>query len=414
MDLETERFLKMLLSECIHVAKNDDLSSLCHRSKNLWNAGNWYVRQEYFYTEKVLFYEDLDFILKSKPAYKALPAQCSQQTLKLLGKAWKSFFAAMKEWKRNPSAFTGRPCPPKYKEKDGESIVVFTNQQCKIRDGYLHFPPKMEPRLEPVKTRLPESTDLREVRVNPRGSGYVVEIVYQKEEIDLHLNKNNVLSIDIGLENVVTTVDSIGSKPIAIKGGALKSINQFYNKQLAKYRSVLNKEGIFKDSKRIVKLHEKRNEKIKTEFHRISRWIVNRCIEKNIGTIVIGYNDGWKQRVPFRKDVKQSFIQIPFTMLFHQIEYKAALVGIDVTIVTEAYTSKASFIDGDIVPVEYDGEDHPFSGRRTKRGLYKSRDGRIINADVNGACNIGKKAFPNAFHADGIEGAGLHPEIVVI
>lgn len=404
----------MLLSERIRVAKNEAFSSLCHRSKNLWNAANWYVRQEYFYTEKVLFYEDLDFILKSKPMYKALPAQCSQQTLKLLGKSWKSFFAAMREWKHDRSAFTGRPCPPKYKEKAGESIIVFTNQQCKIRGGFLRFPPRVEPKLDPVKTRLPDSTDLREVRIIPRGTGYVIEIVYQKEETDLHLNKNNVTGIDIGLENVVTTVDSIGSKPIAVKGGALKSINQFYNKQLAKYRSILNKQGIFKDSKRIKKLHETRNEKIKTEFHRISRWIVNRCIEKDIGTVVIGYNDGWKQRVPFRKDTKQSFIQIPFVMLIHQIEYKAKLVGITVNVVTEAYTSKASFLDGDVVPSEYDGLEHEFSGRRAKRGMYRSKNGVKINADVNGAYNIGRKAFPNAFVADGIEGVGLHPEIVVI
>ncbi len=404
----------MILSERIHVPKNDDLSLLCHRSKNLWNLGNWYVRQEYFYNENVLFYDDLAFMLKGKDAFTNLPAQCAQQTLKLLGKSWKSFFNAMKEWKQNPSSFTGRPKPPKYKEKAGESIIVFTNQQCKIKGGYLHFPPRMEPKLEPVKTRLPDSTDLREVRVIPRGTGYAIEIVYQKEEIDLHLNKSNVLSMDIGLENVVTTVDSIGSKPIAIKGGALKSINQFYNKQLARYRSVLNKQGIFKDSKRIKRLHEKRNEKVKTEFHRISRWIVSRCIGKDIGTIVIGYNDGWKQRVPFRKDVKQMFIQIPFATLISQIEYKAKLVGIKTIVVTEAYTSKASFLDGDTVPVEYNGENHTFSGRRKKRGLYKSKNGVIINADVNGACNIGRKAVPDAFNADGIEGAGLHPEIIVI
>jgi putative transposase len=141
---------------------------------------------------------------------------------------------------------------------------------------------------------------------------------------------------------------------------------------------------------------------------------VNRCIKKDIGTIVIGYNNGWKRHVPFRKDVKQSFIQIPFTALVHQIEYKSTLVGINVVVVNEAYTSKASYLDGDAIPIEHDGKDHVFSGTRVKRGLYKSKNGIVINADVNGAWNIGKKAVPNAFTADGIEGAGLHPKIIVI
>ena len=117
----------MILSEQIQIDKNDVVSSLCHRSKNVWNAANWYVRQEYFYNEKVLFYEDLDYILKSKPVYKELPAQCAQQTLKMLGNSWKSFFAAMKEWWVNPSKFLGRPKPPNYKKKGGETIIIFTN-----------------------------------------------------------------------------------------------------------------------------------------------------------------------------------------------------------------------------------------------------------------------------------------------
>jgi putative transposase len=100
--------------------------------------------------------------------------------------------------------------------------------------------------------------------------------------------------------------------------------------------------------------------------------------------------------------------------MIHQIEYKCKLVGIDVVVDTEPYTSKASFIDGDVIPYKYDGEKHVFSGKRLKRGLYKSKDGVLINADVNGGYNIGKKAFPNAFVADGIEGVGLHPKIIII
>jgi putative transposase len=404
----------MLLAEQVQIEKNENISSLCHRSKNLWNAANWYVRQEYFYNEKVLFYEDLDFILKSNPVYKALPAQCSQQTLKLLGKSWKSFFAAMKEWKIHPFKFKRMPRPPKYKERDGETIVIFTNQQCGIAGGYLHFPPRMESKIDPIKTRLPDDADLREVRVVPAGTGYTIEIVYERPEIDLKLDKENVASIDIGLTNIVTIVNNIGEKPIVVKGGAVKSINQFYNKRLAKYRSILAKQDIFDDSKRLKKLHRDRNNRIKTAFHRISKGIVDYLVQNDIGSLAIGYNEGWKQRCRMQKDVKQQFIQLPFAKLVHQIEYKCKLVGIDVTINTESYTSKASFLDGDAIPDEYDGQKHVFSGRRLKRGIYRSGNGILINADVNGGYNIGKKAFPNAFVADGIEGAGLHPKIVVI
>ena len=404
----------MLLSEQIQIARHDAVSSLCHRSKNVWNAANWYVRQEYFYNEKVLFNEDIDYILKSKPVYKELPAQCAQQTLKLLGKSWKSFFNAMKEWRSTPSKFLGRPKPPNYKEKGGETIIIFTNQQCTIFGGFLHFPPRMELKIAPIKTRLPDTTNLREVRIVPRGIGYVVEIVYEKEEIDLYLNKEHVASIDIGLANIVTIVNNIGEKPIVVKGGVVKSINQFYNKQLAMYRSALNKQGVFIDSKRIKKLHHDRNNKIKTEFHRISRKVVDYLIENDIGRLAIGYNEGWKQRCKMRKDVKQLFVQLPFATMIHQIEYKCKLVGIDVVVDIESYTSKASFIDGDVIPCKYDGMEHVFSGKRLKRGLYKSKDGFVINADVNGGYNIGKKAFPNAFVADGIEGVGLHPKIIVI
>lgn len=399
----------MLLTESIQVKKNEELSSLCHASKNLWNAGNYYIKQEYICLERFLNYHDLDYIFKSKESYKVLPAQTAQQALKLLEASWKSFFRAMKEWKANPRKFLGRPKPPRYKEKNGEMVAIFTNQQCKIKDGFLHFPKKAN--LKPVKTRI--NSKLHQVRVLPIGIGYKIEIVHEKEEIDLNLNKDNVASIDIGLNNIITMVNNIGEQPIVVKGGVVKSMNQYYNKQLSRYRSILNKQGVFKDSKRIKRLHQKRNNKINLEFHRISREVVDYLIKHDIGSIVVGYNEGWKQRCNIGKINNQKFVQLPFRFLINQIEYKCNLVGIDVFVEGEAYTSKASFLDGDLIPIKHEkGKKYNFSGRRIQRGLYKSKKGTILNADTNGAYNIGRKAFPKAFDADGIEGAGLHPKIL--
>ena len=393
----------MRLTEIIQVKHSIELSKVCHLAKNLYNLANWYIRQDFFKLNNILSYYDLDFILKHKEAYRKLPSQTSQQILKLVNRNWKSYFKAIKEYKQNYMKFKKKPKIPKYKRKNGESIVIFTNQQCKIKNGYLFFPKKAN--LEPIKSRIKEK--LNQVRILPKGVYYVIEIVYEKAEQDLGLDKKHILSIDLGLNNLITAVNNNGFKPFIIKGGIVKSINQYYNKQLAYFRSIENKRGNFQDTKRIKKLHFKRNNKIKTIFHRISKTIIECCIQNNIGTIVIGYNIGWKQKINIRKKNNQNFVQIPYLKLVKQIEYKAQLKGISFLTVDEAYTSKCSFIDKESI------EKHEiYLGKRIKRGLFRTSKGLKINADVNGAYNIMKKAFPNAISVDGIEAFGLMPQII--
>ena len=393
----------MRLTEIIHLRSSEQLSKLCHLAKNLYNLGNWYVRQDFFNFENVLSYYDLDFILKYKKAYRNLPSQTSQQILKLLNRNWKSYFKGLKEYRQDFKKFKKKPKIPRYKKKNGELIVIFTNQQCKIKDGCLYFPKRVN--LEPIRTRIKEK--LKEVRIIPLGGCYKIEIVYEKEKKDLGLNKENILSIDLGLNNLITAVNNNGRNPFIIKGGIVKSINQYYNKQLAYFKRIENKKGNLQDTKRIQKLHLKRNNKINTIFHRISKNVIEYCIQNNIGTIVIGYNNGWKQKINIGKKNNQNFVQIPLLKLVKQIEYKAQLKGISVLTIDEAYTSKCSFLDKESI------EKHEtYVGKRIKRGLFRTSNGTIINADVNAGYNIMKKAFPNSVSVDGIEAFGLMPQVI--
>ena len=187
----------------------------------------------------------------------------------------------------------------------------------------------------------------------------------------------------------------------------VKSINQYYNKQLAYFKSIENKKGNFTDTKRIQKLHLTRNNKLNTLFHRISKNVIEYCTLNNIGTIVIGYNTDCKQKINLGKRNNQKFVQVPFLKLVKQIEYKAKLKGIQVKRVEESYTSKCSFLDNESIR-----KHEKYVGKRISRGLFKTSKGRITNADINGAYNIMKKAFPNAVSADGIEAFGLMPQII--
>ncbi len=382
------------------VKSHQTISSLCHLSKNLYNESNYMVRQELFKKNKWIRYNKLYHSVKTSQNYQQLPAQTAQQVLKVLDRNWKSFFGAIKEWKKAQSKFNGKPRPPRYKPKNGEFILVFTNQQVKLKANLLKFPKKVKLKLQ---TRLPDKTNIREVRIIPKGIGYMVEIVYQKEINPKPLNKNKITAIDLGVRNLITMVNNNGLKPFVIKGGVVKSINQYYNKKRARIQSVYDRQGI-KTGKTIQKLTNKRNRKIHDYFHKISRKIIEYCVFHDIGIIVIGYNPDWKQKCHLGKKNTQNFVTIPYYRLIKHLEYKAEEQGIMVIKQEESHTSKCSYLDNE--PIEHHDK---YLGRRIARGLFKSHKGTIINADVNGAYNILKKVFLNAVEADRIEAVGLHP-----
>ncbi len=373
-------------------------------------------KQEYGGIGKFMYYTELWGLIKYCPEYKALPSQSAQQILFLLEKNWKSYFkkreAYYKAKKELPPVefkkkFNTKPKIPKYKNKNGESIIIFTNQQCNIENGYLFFPRKSykkdAPRWLPsIKTRL--KNKMKQVRIIPQGIRYKLEIVYEKATKDLDLNKNRIGAIDLGVNNIVTLVNNIGKQPIIIKGGIIKSINQGYNKERSRLKSIKDKQKIKDETKKLKRIDLNRNNKIKDCFHKISRLIINYCIKNNIGTLAIGYNEGWKQNSNMGKENNQNFVSIPFLKLINQIQYKSELISNDVILVNEDYTSKCSFLDNETI-----GKHKKYVGKRISRGLYRSKNRIIINADVNSAYNILKKAFPNAISADGIEDVCVHP-----
>ena len=388
-------------TEQIWIPLSKQISSLCHLSKNLYNEGNYLIRQELFSNKKWVKYNQLNKQLKNSENYKTLPAQTSQQILQLLDKNYKSFFNSIKEYGKHPEKFKEQPKIPRYKQKDGESLLIFTNQQAKIKNGWLILPKKVGLKL---KTRI--KNRLREVRIIPKGVGYVVEIVYEKNVKKIKRNKKGIVGIDIGVRNLVTMVNNIGVQPIVVKGGIAKSINQYYNKQKGVLQSIYDKQDI-KTGEKMQRLIVKRERKLNDLFHKISRYIVEWCVQHSIDRIVIGHNDNWKQNVNMGRTINQNFVNIPFNKLIQMITYKAEEQRIEVVLQDESHTSKCSFLDNETV--EHHEE---YMGKRMSRGVFRSKNGIIINADVNGGYNIVRKAFPKAYqkwNADGVEGVGLHP-----
>jgi len=232
----------------------------------------------------------------------------------------------------------------------------------------LLFPKKVSYKLN---TRLHDKTDIREVRIIPKGVGYVVEIVYQKKFHPKPLNKKKILAIDLGVCNLITTVNNNDLKPFVIKGGVVKSINQYYNKERARIQSFYGHKGK-RTGKVMEKLTIKRIKKINDYFHKTSRKIIEYCIMNDIGTVVIGYNPDWKQNCQMGKKNTQNFVTIPYYKLIQQLEYKATEQGITVIKQEESYSSKCSFLDNE--PIEHHIH---FLGRRMTRGLFKSQKGTI-------------------------------------
>ena len=392
----------------------DMFCEFTHQSKNLYNHANYLVRKEFLETGKWLRDYQLDKLLRQDfdyPDYANMPgAQSAQQTLHLLDANWKSFFKSIKDWSKNKDKYSGKPKLPKYKPKDGQMVLVLTNQQVKQTGNKLRFPKSFGGfTVTPRCLTLPNFEKLNQVRIVPCNQVFCVEIVYSVFVDDTVFQDNGrVMSIDLGLDNLATIVTNTGLKPIIVNGKGLKSHNQYYNKKKAHYQRIAKQMNGQDYTNRLHQLTRKRNFKIEDALHKISRFIVNIALENDITTIVIGNNKNWKQSISLGKQTNQSFVTIPHRKLIEKIVYKAQLQGIRVICTEESYTSGTSFLDDD-APVKefYDKK------RRIHRGLFRSNQGMFINADVNAGYQIMKKVFPNVF-ADGIEGVVLHPVRVTI
>lgn len=380
-----------------------------HLAKNLYNHANFIIRNEFTKTGKWLRSQDLDKLLRRDNTYldyTNMPtAQSAQQTLRLLDVNWKLFFRDIKDWSKNKDKYSGKPNLPKYKKKDGKSVLIITNQQIKRKGGVLHFPKSFkEFTMKPRCIHLNNFEKINQIRIVPRNQIFCVEIVYSISiNDDTLLDDGRYMSIDLGLDNLATVVTNTGLNPVIVNGKGLKSNNQYYNKKKAYYQSIAKQMNDKRYTNRLYRLTQKRNFKIEDSLHKISKFIVTLALDNNIHTIVIGNNKDWKQSISLGKRTNQSFVSIPHRKLIEKIIYKARNVGINVIITEESYTSGTSFLDGETPTKAFYNKD-----RRMRRGLFVSNRSIRVNADVNAACQIMKKVFPNVF-ADGIEGVVLHP-----
>ena len=376
------------------------IDDYCYKSKNLYNYANYIIRQEFINNGKWIRHHALDKTIQKSEPYIELGSQASQKTLELLDKNYKSFFASIKDWSKNPSKYLGKPRLPKYKDKNGRNPLLLKNIQCHINDGILRFSWKP---LNQFKFKTNIHGKLMQVRFIPKGTIYVMEIVYEIEVPDTIDEISHIIGIDLGIDNFATISNNIGVQPIIINGKSLKSMNQFYNKRKAEIQSNLKLKHNKLSSNKLQAFTQKRNNKVSDFLHNASKTVVKFCVDNNIDTVVIGKNDGWKQESNMGKRNNQNFVQIPYETFINQIKYKCENYGIKTILTEESYTSGTSFLDNEL-PTKQNYN----KSRRITRGLFKSNKGVEINADLNGAYQIIRKVFPNAF-ADGIEGVGLHP-----
>ena len=382
----------MILSER-HIIKNselfNELDNMCFLSKNLYNKGLYIVRQHFFNTKKYLNYNTLENILKkSKDVdYYALPTKVSQQILMVLDNNFKSFFKLLE--KKKKGLYKEKVKIPKYLDKDSRNLLIFTSQAISkkfIKNGII----KLSNVKHVVKTKVKV---VKQVRIIHKGNHIVAEVLYEKQSKDIVTN-NRYAAIDLGLNNLATISSNV-TKPFIVNGKPLKSINQYYNKTKSNLQSKLKNNE--KSNKRISSLNLKRNNKINDYLHKSSTFIVNYLVSNNISMLIVGHNKEWKQNIKIGKKNNQNFVSIPHSRFKELLKYKCELEGINYIEIEESYTSKCSFLDNEEIC-----KHTSYKGKRVKRGLFKSNDGTLINADVNGSLNILKKVVGN-FDYDPIE-----------
>ncbi len=381
-------------------------------SKNLYNAALYEIRQAFIHEGTYLNYNEMDKRMQSHEAYKALPAKVSQHVLILLHKNWISFFEARKAYEEDPSTFTGRPRLPKYKHKtEGRNILVYTVQALSkpgLRDGLIR-PSGLGITIET------EHTVVDQVRIVPRHGFYVVEVIYTKEPVQATVDPSFCVAIDLGVTNLAAIASNReGFVPRLVNGRPVKAWNQWYNKRMKELKKKLPKNDRERVTAQMERITNTRNRRIHHYLHTASKRIIDFLVKEGVGAVIIGKNPLWKQACGMGRKNNQNFVQIPHARFIDMLTYKATLVGIGVEVREESYTSKASFLDLDPIP-DYKPNDetvHVFSGKRIGRRnrLYRTKDGRKICADVNGAYNILRKSRPDAFsEAKGVAGYVVHP-----
>lgn len=376
-------------SECDH---------LTFLGKNLYNATLFYQRASFFKKDFQNYYAvNRVFTHENQIDYRALPAKVSKQVQMLVDKSFKSYFALVK--KKVKGEYNSPVRIPRYLHKTkGRCTLPYPKDALSLKeDGFVKF----------SKTGIKIQTKVKKekiqgARIVPKGNHFVIEILYKKPMKKLVSEKiQNVAFIDPGLNNLVTVTSNTFS-PLLYSGKNLKSMNQLANKKITRVKSSLNKKGLYSSSL-LISIYNKRNRRIKDCLHKLSTHLVNQFVSYKIDTVIFGHNLGQKQDIKLGRVTNQNFVQIPFSQLISLLQYKCELQGIRFITTEESYTSKCSFLD-----LEKVCRQKEYLGKRVKRGLFQSKDGVQINADVNGSLNIGRKYLTKL----GLYTNTLHKELV--
>jgi len=390
-------------------------------SKNLYNQANYLIKQYHRYTSSHLGYDSLYSSIKERKNldntinFELLKAGVSQKIIKQLDTNWISFYKAIKDWKIHPEKYLNKPEPPKYLKEDViHHNLIYDYQRFQIKDtqaqlekGLLINIPKQ------IRNRR-----IKQIEVIPRYDYFEAVFVYEDEVEYKQIEKNdNVLGIDLGLNNIAACTSNTIT-PFNINGKALKSVNQFYNKQMSKAKTILKKRNDRHWSKRLQRITDKRNKQMNDLLHKTSRLITNKCVENNISKVIVGDVSKSLTNINIGKRNNQNFVNISLGQLMKKLEYKLENHNIKLSITNESYTSKCSFIDNDTLPDKHSPKTkYGFSGKRIKRGMYRSKNNIKINADTNGSYNIIRKVIPkfnintlcNGIGVDYLCNRWLHP-----
>lgn len=383
-----------------HLSKEEykTIKELCHIAKNLTNQAIYNVRQYYLNEGEFLNYEKNYAILKFSENYKLLNSNMAQQILKEVDDSFKSFFGLLKLAKKGKYSF--KDCKlPKYLPKDSYATLVIAFVRLKDNKLLIPFSNAYRKNHKNIEITIPPillDKKIKEIRILPRANARFFEIqyIYEAGNIQRNLNSNNALTLDLGVNNLVTAVSSKGNSFI-IDGRKLKSINQWYNKRNAYLQSIKDKQNLaYEPTNRQKNNTRNRNNKVNDYMNKTARKVIEYCIANDLGTLVVGHNETFQSSSNIGKVNNQNFVNIPYGRLRNKLEYLCELNDIVFVKQEESYTSKASFFDKDELPTYND--DNPkiytFSGKRIHRGMYKSKEGKLLNADVNGALNIMRKS----------------------
>ena len=419
-------------------------AKLCSMCRKLGNETAYYLRHLIFFGIPLGSMEDTDKKIREiyPDLYRALPSAMAQRQVQIVHQQFTTFYASLAAYKEDPSKFTGKPNLPGYAKK---YRTLFVNRNgYKIENGKLFLAKGQKLGIQPTKVLCCQNQPFNakcgavcgDLRIVPMGHSFMLELTYEVEDqvedpkAAVALDKDHALVIDLGIRNLVTAISTRpGVPPLLVKGGVVKSINQWYNKRVANlldtgHDSVIallqagdNRKAKFRRSaiyEHLAEIARKRNFQIYDLMHKVSHLVIEYCLANDLGTIVIGLNRDWKQRCTLGRVGNQRFVQIPHARLVTQITYKAQAVGINVIVREESYTSKASNLDFDPIPASYKKDaKYQFSGKRF-RGLYRTKDGRFINSDINGALGIARKELGDEWLRTLLVNGGFVDKPVVI